>query len=409
VAAEILADGTGEPDQVRVLSQRPVLHGSVRLTVTSGGIEDRDWREIDDLFAAGPEVPVQDPKEPPGTAPPPPQPSKVFLLDAESGELRFGDGHRGARPQRGALLRVDYDYGAGRAGNVGPGGINTGPALPSGVKVTNPERTWGGADSETVVEGEKQITRFLQHRDRLVTAADFESITLRTPGVEIGRVEVLPAYSPELPQGEPGDAPGAVTLMVIPRHDAMQPEAPRPDRFFLNSICRHLDPRRLVTTELVLRGPVYKSIWISVGLTVVAGASVAEVREAVKAALVAYLSPLPAGGMQTLEERVELLRPSPSADRRRGWPLGKSVVELELQAVASRVDGVLLVNRVLLAEGTAPAQGQVTMRGLELPRIAGISVSIGDPASLESVRGQEPTTGTVSAGFVPVPVIPGEC
>ena len=50
---------------------------------------------------------------------------------------------------------------------------------------------------------------------------------MRTPGVEIGRVEVLPAFNPELPPNAAGDAPGAVTLMVIPRSDPLQPDAPR--------------------------------------------------------------------------------------------------------------------------------------------------------------------------------------
>jgi Baseplate J-like protein len=409
VAAEVLADGTGEPDQTRTLSHRPVLAGSVRLTVSSRGVIDRDWREIDDLLAAGPEVPVQDPKDPPGTPPPPPKPSKVFALNAEAGELRFGDGLRGGRPPKGALLRADYDYGVGRAGNVGPGAISSGPALPGGVKVANPERTWGGADPEPVSEGEKQIARHLQHRNRLVTTEDFEAVTLRTPGVEIGRVEVLPAYNPELPQNEPGDAPGAVTLMVIPRRDPMQPDAPRPDRFFLNSICRYLDARRLVTTELIVRGPTYTPIWISVGIAVVAGMSLAEVREAVRQTLIAYVSPLPPGGVQTLEDRTELLRTPQLAERRRGWPLGKPVADLELQAVASRVGGVLLVNRVLLAQGTSPAEPQVSMRGLELPRVAGISVVVGDPVGLDTLRGQVPTSAAATAGLVPIPVVPEEC
>ena len=65
--------------------------------------------------------------------------------------------------------------------------------------------------------------------------------------------------------------PGAVTLMVMPRTDPLQPDAPRPDRLFLNTICDYLDPRRLVTTEVILRGPVYKPIWISVGIAVVRG------------------------------------------------------------------------------------------------------------------------------------------
>ena len=83
-------------------------------------------------------------------------------------------------------------------------------------------------------------------------------------------VDVLPAYHPDLSQNEPGDAPGVVTLMLIPRTDPLQPEAPRPDRFFINAVCDYLDARRLVTTELVLRGPVYKPVWISVGINVVA-------------------------------------------------------------------------------------------------------------------------------------------
>ncbi len=409
VAGEVLPDGTGEPDQTRMLSHRPVISGSVRLTVSARGTVDREWRQIDDLLAAGPEVPVQDPKDPPGMPPPSPRPAKVFAVNSESGELRFGDGLRGARPPKGALMRADYDYGLGRAGNVGPGAINSGPALPGGVKVSNPERTWGGADAESVEEGEKQIARHLQHRDRLVTTADFEAITLRTPGVEIGRVEVLPAYNPELPLNEPGDAPGAVTLMVIPRSDPMQPDAPRPDRFFLNSVCSYLDARRLVTTELILRGPTYTPIWISVGIAVVAGMSVAEVREAVRQTLIAYVSPLPLGGVQTLDDRTELLRTPQFAERRRGWPLGKPVIDLELQAVASRVDGVLLVNRVLLAQGTAPPESQLSMRGLELPRVAGISVAVGDPVSLDNLRGQAPAGPAAAAGLVPVPVVPEEC
>jgi len=296
----------------------------------------------------------------------------------------------------------------GRAGNVGPKAINSGASLPAGIKVTNPDRTWGGAEAETVAEGEKQISRHLQHRDRLVTAADFEAIALRTPGVEIGRVDVIPAYTPELPENEPGDAPGAVTLMVIPRRDPLQPDAPRPDRFFLNTICSYLDARRLVTTELFVRGPVYKPIWISVGIAVVAGMSIAEVRDAVRRALLDLLSPLPPNGVQTLEDVTTLLRSPQLTEQRRGWPLRKRVVSLELQAVANRVPGVLLVNNVLLAAGSGAPEAQVRMAGLELPRVAGVSVVVGDPMDLDQVRGQSPGE-TEAAQFVPVPVIPEEC
>ena len=399
VANELLPDGNGAPDQVAVLSKTPVIPSSVRLLVTAQGTPEQ-WKLIDDLTSAGPEVPVPDLRKPPGSYLPSNQPMKVFSVNAESGEIRFGDAQHGARPPLGAKIRVDYDYGVGRAGNVNAGSINNSAALPAGFKVTNPVSTWGGAEAETASEGERQISRYLQHRDRLVSASDFKTITRRTPGVDIGRVDVLPAFSPELGSTEPGDAPGAVTLMIIPKYDPIQPDAPMPNRNFLDTICRYLDTRRLVTTEVFLRGPSYKQIWISIGVNVESGRSIAEVREAVKARLLQFLSPL-VGGPEA--------SPDQSGDADRGWPLRKAVVALELMARASTVTGVSSVNRVLLAHGAEAPKDQVDMRGLDLPRVAGISVSVGEPATLDELRGQSGPSPVGAPTLVPVPVIPDEC
>ncbi len=399
VANELLPDGNGAPDQAAVLSKTPVIPSSVRLLVTSQGTTEQ-WALIDDLMTAGPEVPVPDLRKPPGSYVPSNQPVKVFTVNAESGEIKFGDAQHGARPPLGAKIRVDYDYGVGRAGNVNAGSINNSPALPAGFKVTNPVASWGGAEAETVTEGEKQISRYLQHRDRVVSTADFKTITRRTPGVDVGRVDVLPAFSPELGSSEPGDAPGAVTLMLIPKYDPVQPDAPMPNRNFLDTVCAYLDPRRLVTTEVFLRGPVYRQIWISIGINIESGRGIAEVREAVRSRLLQFLSPL-VGGPEA--------SPDQSGDVDRGWPLRKPVVALELMAKASAVTGVSSVNRVLLAEGVEAAKDQVDMRGLDLPRVAGISVSVGEPASLDELRGQSGATQTGAPMLVPVPVIPDEC
>jgi len=319
----------------------------------------------------------------------------VYVLDAEAGVLRFGDGMRGKRPPRGAVLRASYDYGAGAVGNVGVGAIKGGPALPAGMSATNPVRTWGGADAERTADGERQISRYLQHRDRLVTAADFHTIAWRTPGVALGRVEVLPAFHPDLSPNEPGDAPGVVTLMLIPRYDPLHPDAPEPDRLFFDAVCAYLDPRRLVTTELVLRKPSYMPIWISVGLDILSGASAATVREDVKRTLLALLAPLPE---------------QPGPDASGGWPLRKAVLDRELMAVATRVPGVLLVNNVLIAAGDGAAAATIPMRGLELPRVLGISVAIGEPLPLDQLRGG--TTGGVlrrGTQVLPVPAVIEEC
>ena len=408
VTSELLPDGTGAPDQSVTLSRKPVVPKSVRLVVTTatGGVSQ--WQEIDDLLTAGPEVQVTDPKLPPGAKPPTNLPVEVFVVDAEAGQIKFGDGFRGKRPPAGAKLRVSYDYGVGSAGNVGAGSISSSPALPAGIKVTNPVRTWNGTEAETVTQGEKQIARYLQHRDRLVNAADFETITMRTPGVDIGRVDVIPAFNPELTPNAAGDAPGAVTLMLIPRTDPRQPDAPVPDDVFLNTICRYLDPRRLVTTELFLKGPAYKGIWISVGINVVAGVATAIVREAVKQTLLDFLAPLSKSAGTIGDSLTSLTTPS-YASTQKGWPLCKSVTARELLAVASRVSGVLLVNDVFIAEGDKPKADQISISGLELPRVLGISVTIGDPMDLDQLRGQTTTVDTTVPQVVPVPVIPEEC
>lgn len=397
VANELLPEGNGEPDQSATLTHSPVLPDSVKLTITTKEGESEPWQFIDDLLAAGSEVPATDLREPPGRVAPPPRPAKVFALDAEAGRIRFGDGARGARPPLGATLRVSYDYGSGRAGNVGEKAVNQAPALPAGLKVLNPVRTWGGAESESVTEGERQVPRYLQHRDRLVTVEDFETIARRTPGVDLGRVEVLAAYNPSLPRQEPGNAPGAVTLMLIPKYSATRPDAPSPDQAFLSVVCAYLDPRRLVTTELFLQGPDYVPIWISVALEIVAvGAepdapnSTAIIREAVKRRVREFLAPI--------------------RDDGGGWPLRQTVQRLALMAEVSRVPGVALVNELLLAAGDGSDTNTVSLTGLQLPRLDGIEVAIGaTPLPLDQLRGAPGPAKTDGKRIVPVPVIPKEC
>lgn len=409
VLNEALPDGTGEPDQAVTVARRPFLPGSVRLRVrapTASAFEA--WAAIDDLLAAGPEVPAPDPRLPPGRRQVTPAPSKVFVEDAEAGELRFGDGQRGARPPRGARLVVDYECSVGAAGNVGASAVSSAPALPAGVTVSNPVATWGGADAERVDDGEKQITRYLQHRDRLVTVADFEAITWRTPGVAIGRVDVLPSFRP-VRGGEPiTDAPGVVTVMVVPRFDPLHADAPEATSDFIDAVCAWLDPRRLVTTELILRGPEYVDVTVSIGIEAVPGASVHDVVEAVRLAVRDFLSPLPAPGVENIEKEVALLAlPEPTfLQVRRGWPLRKSVLALEIMAVASRVPGVLLVKPVVLGRGaeTTPAPS-VDLVGLQLPRLAALSVLDGDPLPLSELRGGPTTSGD----YLPVPVVPEVC
>ena len=409
IVGEPLPDGDGRPDQARRLARAPVLAGSVTVVTRAGNDQPRRWIETDDLAAAPPEVPVSDPRLAPGATPDSgtSTAADVFELDPEAGVLRFGDGLRGRRLPLDARVFASYEFCQGAAGNVAEDAINGAPQLPSGFVVANPVQTWGGADPETVTAGEKQIKRFLQHRDRLVSVDDFESIACRTPGVQIGRIEVLPAFHPDLAPSEPGSTPGVVTIMAIPALDPEQPDAPRANRLFLNALCQYLDPRRLVTTELVIRGADYKGIWISVGVEVATGLSIAEVVDGVKARLRALLAPIGPNGCDP--------RPTPlftprTIDRERGWPLRTAVSSRVLLAEVARVPGVTEVADVLLAEGSRGASDVVEMTGLQLPRILGISVVAGDPIPIDALRGDRAADQTTtSAALLPVPVVPETC
>lgn len=389
VAAELLGQSTGEPDQSYTLVNKPVIPGTVRLTVNGA-----PWTEIDDLLAAGPEVPVKARRQPPGAAGAAAvfeRPALVFSLVPEAGTIRFGDGARGARPPAGAEIRASYDYGGGREGNVGIGAVSKAAALPGGLKVSNPLPTWGGDEPETVAEAEKKITQYLQHRDRLVSQADFKEIALRTPGVDIGRVEILPLFNPSVPEVA---FPGMVTLMVIPRHDVAHPEAPLPDKLFLDLVCAHVNPRRLVTTEIHVRGPLYRKLYVSVGIEPVPGRDFPPVREAVNQALRTFLSPL-TGGREKL-----------------GWPLEKAVLAKELWAEAARVDGVAFVREVQLGGEVGGHQEQIAMTGLELPWLVKVDCREGDPEPLEQIRDRTalpPGEGQTRKKIVPIPVIPDKC
>ena len=374
VGHELLGTADGQPDQAYRLARSGVVPASLRIDVLEGS-GAQVWQALDDLMAAGPEVRVSAALAP-GQVGQDERPVNVFQADAEAGTVRFGDGLRGRRPPRGARILAHYDICSGKAGNVAAGAINSGPGLPPGIKPHNPLPTWGGADAEDLGTGEKRVSAFIRHRDRLVTADDFEEIARRAPGVDIARVEVLAAWHPDLGPSQPGDAPGVVTLMLVPRSDPRAPDAPMPDRAFIDALCRHLDARRLVTTELVLRGPAYVPLWLSVGLTVAGGYTVPEVRDAVKARLRALLAPARTDGATDLPGFED------------GWPLQRAVNRLELWAEIARVRGVLRVNDVLLADGAGnPLATELPLQGLQLPRIAGLSVELGDPLPIATLLG----------------------
>lgn len=398
-APELLGYGEGRPGQELRLSRSPVLPGSLTIQVAapadaSGALAWQTWRPLDDLLEAGPEDPV-------------------FQLDPQSGTIRFGDGLHGRMPLPGEAIRCSaYRQGGGAAGNVGAGRINrieraSDAVLATNLKVSNPLAAEGGADAETVAEAGERLPRLLRHNDRAVGRDDFADLALETPCAGIGRAHCLPRH---LPHQRLDDIPGVVTLIVIPAYDPLHPDEPEPDRDQLQRVCAWLEPRRLVTTELYITPPTY--VRLSVAVSVEAEADVGEdtLRGQVELALRQLLAPLP-----------------PYGPDGQGWPFGRDVGERDLEAAVLRVQGVRLVNGVLISARQVDALGRVAtttalqrlpLAAWQLPSLRQVRVVVtptgGDPDAfpLEVLpfddEDSPPAGGTPSVG-IPVPVIREVC
>lgn len=369
VHAELLGAGTGQPGQTFRLLHAPVLPDSLVLE-----IEEQDgwvaWQEVDGFFASDDE-------------------SRHFMLDREAGEIRFGNGLQGHAPPFGARVRArTYRHGGGTRGNVPAGAIAKLPGKER-IAVHNPLPAHGGADGETVDQALDRIPGELRRRDRAVTLDDFRELARMTPGVDVARAECLPRFHAHTGRQ---DAAGVVTVVVWPRTDARHPGAPLPDRHMLEAVCRWLDERRLVTTELMVVPPRYRKIAVSVGLRVEPGHGIETVRRWAERILRQLLAPLPPFG--------------PTGN---GWPLGRRVHGPELEAAVLQVDGVAYIEGLEVAGFDDATQswspGPVELARDEVPELAEITVVEGAPLA----PGQAVGIPRPEKVPVPIPVVREEC
>ena len=138
-----------------------------------------------------------------------------------------------------------------------------------------------------------------------------------------------------------------------------------------------------------------------------------------QSALRDYLSPLTGGpsalGTHTLDPVCATLDTDDpcTIPKGLGWPLATEVRRQDLEAVATRVQGVRYVQSIRLGVITAGGATltdveRVALTGLQLPRLAGLSVREGAAEELATLLGQQPATDS-SPSLVPVPVLPRTC
>jgi len=376
---QVIGQGTGASGLELPLGAESVEAASLRIEVEEEeGL--RAWRQVPDTAMAG-------------------RDERAYSLDAEAGTIRFGDGARGAVPALGRAVHVAaMRAGGGVRGNLPAGSIKA-VALPGGVprmKVTQPLATQGGADAEQLAEAEARIPSQIRHGGRAVTAADYRELALRTPGLALGRVEVLERFKPQ--QRRDG-VPGVVSVMVLPAGPPPPAPAPRPDRPMLETVHAWLDERRPLATELYVIGTDYVPIGVSAAVELVESGRRDEVLDAVSQAIRLHLWALAPGGPDGT-----------------GWPLGRAVDDRMIETAIGRVPGVRAVAPVRLFQRPAgrtrwvavpedaTGRGRIRLQRWQLPELAMLSVAEGEAAAATLSA-----TGSVRGGGIAVPVVPKVC
>lgn len=347
------------------LQQHPIDAASLELVLMDGGdnIVEKCIKK-DDLYSSLPN-------------------DLHFTLNANSGEIRFGDGKKGRIPGSAQkLVATAYRAGGGANGNVGAGAITDPPLGVAGIEsVTNPREAKGGEDEESLESLKKRAPRILRGDARAVTEDDYRQLAETVPGV--GRAIVLSQFLPNHPGLK---IPGAVTVVIVPSIPLAPVdgnEAPPkfiPTQGVLSAVARKLDACRPAGTELVVTAPRIRELLLNVVVRPASGVSEYQVREEISKALEYYFRPV--------ELRSSLPDVDPVSHQRRKtlprWEVGSPIYpsrlyEVLLTAKDSTNDLKLIqsVTKVSLKDSgiEIPVESELSLEPDQLPLVV-VSVEI---------------------------------
>lgn len=327
-----LAPGTGEPGQRVRLAHGNVLPHTLDIVTIGTGPTAQPWSRVETFDTSGPA-------------------DFTYLLDAEAGEIIFGDGIRGRPPRETEqIVAVAYRHGGGTGGEVAAGLVNRPDSLPAPVEAAvNVVAARGGRNAETLDEAKLRAPAEITVRSRAVTAEDFAFLARQTSQVRVRRAVVVPLHRP-YPRGStdgPGldlemTAAGVVSVIVVPDEAGAYPT---PTEGMLRAVAQHLDQYRLITTEVYVTVPQYVRLFeLDISITIAAGFTRSQVREAV---------------VRHLEGYFHVLTGGPDGQ---GFPFGSTLHHADLLAQVYRVDGVERVERLTaMYDGNAPANAPQAM------------------------------------------------
>jgi hypothetical protein len=322
---ELLGSSNGEKNQTFQTARAPVLSGprfevrellsdseleqlqldegadAVDITYDASGLPEDiwvRWREVPDFYGSG-------------------RDDRHYVLDHQTGEVRFGDGLNGKIPPQGrANLRATYRSGGGAAGNRPPRTVaELKTAVPYIDSALNYGAAAGGADTETFDKLRGRGPRILRHRDRAVAPQDFEDLAfLASP--QVARARTISAISAS-------DA-GQVKLIIVPEG---RQERPTPTLELVTRVTDYLLARCDPTLALAVSGPGWLVVNVEADVVPASLEAANTLTPAVAEALRAFLHPLTGGDGQ-------------------GWAFGRQPQQSDLFRLIESVAGVDHVRRL---------------------------------------------------------------
>jgi hypothetical protein len=319
---EIPGSGTGSAGLVVRLAQRPVLPG-LQLDVREPELLSDDqtptgeeegwvcWQAVADFHSSGPH-------------------DRHYLVDSQSGEIRFGDGIYGMAPPLGQnnIRATYYQSGGGLAGNRPVNAIvELKTSVPYVDGVTNIEAASGGADRQSLESAKRYGPRVLRHRGRAVTADDIEDLAYAA-SADVARARaVTPRFKPldlDVDPQHPDtiqrlEQAGTVGVIIVPQDGGPQPT---PSLGLLEDVRSYLQARCGAGVRLWVAGPDWIEVVIRATVAATSLRDADALRARVLTALEQYLHPLTGGS------------------RGVGWEFGRTPYPSEMYALLKGVAGL---------------------------------------------------------------------
>lgn len=331
-----VGQSNGLPDQIFEIKDKnnldmtiPILKLDVKVVLDD---QEISWKRVDDFDGSGPD-------------------DLHYTANFPNGSIQFGNGVQGRIPPVGGKIVINYTKLLNEV-FVKPettftlsyekGQTNAINYLPSTKEI----------DNETIEESMARTRSEINTPFKAVSSNDFEYLSIHTPGLRVARTKAFVS--------DVQDEENTVSIIVVPFSFSTKPI---PSIGFLDTVCRHLDKHRLITTKLKVIGPDYVGISVNVNVTIKQKNSPENVKERIKEKLDSFLSPISRNQEQN------------------AWPFGRDVFKSEIYSVIEEVEGVDCIMELNLS-GSGKSDtfenkdGNVTVRNNCLVYLEGTSINI---------------------------------